>query len=117
MSEAPEEIPHILRKDAPQTPHDILRGMARTFEERNRVYGDNYRMVGQVMKALFPNGITLLSSDDYDVYHLFELKIVKLTRFAISGLSHRDSIHDDAVYSAMIESLLTEKGEAWKINL
>lgn len=87
-----------------------LRAMAETFEERNAVYGDNYKMVGKIMAVMFPEGAppNLLHSDQF---HLFELKIVKLTRFAISGLQHIDSIHDDAVYSAMIEDIL-QKGKS-----
>lgn len=88
------------------TPGNILRAMATTFDERNKVYGSNYQMVGPIMRILFPDGVPpeLLGSDQF---HLFELKIVKLSRFAISGLTHADSIHDDGVYSAMIESILS----------
>lgn len=89
-----------------QTAADILDAMAATFRERNAVYGDNAVMVGQVMKVLFPNGVELNNPEDYHMWHLFELKIVKLTRFAISGLKHEDSIHDDGVYSAMCERLV-----------
>jgi hypothetical protein len=94
----------------PPTVPEIMRDMASTFEERNRVYGSNYKMVGPIMKIFFPDGAPpeVLHSDQF---HLFELKIVKLSRFAISGLTHLDSIHDDAVYSAMIESILLEDGE------
>lgn len=91
---------------APATAADILDAMAATFRERNAVYGDNAVMVGQVMQVLFPNGVTLKTPEDYHMWHLFELKIVKLTRFAISGLKHEDSIHDDGVYSAMCERLV-----------
>jgi hypothetical protein len=86
---------------------NILEGMAATYRERNAVYGDNYRMVGPIMAILFPDGVPpeVLHSDQF---HLFELKLVKLSRFAISGLKHVDSIHDDGVYSAMIESILLE---------
>lgn len=90
----------------PETAADILDAMAATFRERNAVYGDNAVMVGQVMQVLFPNGVTLKTPEDYHMWHLFELKIVKLTRFAISGLKHEDSIHDDGVYSAMCERLV-----------
>ena len=88
-----------------ETPADILESMAKTYRERNAVYGDNYKMVGPIMAILFPNGVPneLIGSHQF---HLFELKIVKLTRFAISNLQHIDSIHDDGVYSAMIESIL-----------
>ena len=90
------------------TTGNILRAMAHTFEERNKVYGSNYQMVGPIMRILFPNGVPpeLLGTDQF---HLFELKIVKLSRFAISGLTHTDSIHDDGVYSAMIETVLLNK--------
>lgn len=93
-------------EQSPATAADILDAMAATFRERNAVYGDNAVMVGQVMQVLFPNGVTLKTPEDYHMWHLFELKIVKLTRFAISGLKHEDSIHDDGVYSAMCERLV-----------
>ena len=86
----------------------ILDDMSDTFRERNKVYGDNYKMVGEAMVALFPNGVVLRTAEDFNRWHLFELKIVKLTRFAVSGLTHKDSIHDDAVYAAMVESLIDE---------
>lgn len=90
---------------------EILEEMAQTFRERNKQYGDNWKMVGQVMAVLFPTGVQLRTAEDYDVWHLFELKIVKLTRFAIGRLEHIDSIHDDAVYSAMIEAILKLRKE------
>jgi hypothetical protein len=88
----------------------ILDKMADTFRQRNAIYGDNYRMVAKLVKVLFPKGVPseLVVSDQW---HLFELKLVKLSRFAISGLTHIDSIHDDAVYAAMIESILHEQKE------
>lgn len=91
------------------TPDQLLAEMAMTYKERNALYGDNFKMVGKLMAVLFPNGVPpeLLHSDQF---HLFELKLVKLSRFAISGMTHRDSIHDDAVYSAMIESVILNNG-------
>lgn len=88
---------------------EILDEMANTFRERNKVYGDNYKRVGEVMMAMFPNGIALRTAEDFNRWHLFELQIVKLTRFANSGLVHKDSIHDEAVYGAMVESLIGEQ--------
>jgi hypothetical protein len=91
-----------MNKDAAK----ILEDMAETFRERNKVYGDNYKTVGEVMVALFPKGVNLKTVDDYNVWHLFELMVVKITRFANNGLKHKDSIHDAAVYAAMVESLI-----------
>lgn len=90
------------------TAADILVDMAETFKKRNAIYGDNYKMVSKVIAAFFPDGVPsdLVLTDQW---HLFELKIVKLTRFTVSGLTHVDSIHDDAVYSAMIEMILKQQ--------
>lgn len=107
---------------------EILEEMAKTFRERNAIYGDNWKMVGEVMGVLFPHGVRLSHKHfidgakstppiiHYDVWHLFELQVVKLTRFAISGLTHIDSIHDQSVYGAMIEGILKqlEKANAGK---
>jgi hypothetical protein len=81
----------------------ILREMAATFDERNAVYGDNYLRVAPIIRELFPEGVppALVTTDRW---HLFELLVVKLTRFAVSGLTHTDSIHDAGVYAAMVES-------------
>jgi len=92
----------------------ILAAAAQTFAERNAVYKDNWTQVGQIMTALFPNGVHLKSEADFNKWHLFELAVVKLTRFANSGLTHRDSIHDIIVYAAMVEMLTDDeplKGE------
>ncbi len=90
-------------------PSQILRSMGETFETRNQMYGQNYKLVGPVMQILFPDGLALKTAHDYELWHLFELMIVKLTRFACSGLTHKDSIHDAAVYAAMVESVMAEE--------
>lgn len=82
---------------------------SKTFEERNAQYKDNWKIVGAVMEAFFPDGIELRTKEDHEVYHLFELLVVKLTRFVTSEFTHIDSIHDPAVYAAMIESILTNR--------
>lgn len=111
-----------LKKDARTVTHkgverkkinaaEILQNMANTFKERNLIYGDNYKTVGNVMIALFPDGVNLKTKDDFNLWHLLELMIVKLTRFANSELKHKDSIHDAAVYAAMVESLMKDENE------
>lgn len=87
------------------TAADVLQSMAETFRERNALYKNNFAMVPKLVATMFPEGVPselVLTAQ----WHLFELKLVKLCRFAISGLTHKDSIHDDAVYSALIESIL-----------
>lgn len=89
---------------------DVLADMAATFKERNAVYKDNYKQVPRMLRAMFPNGLPdNLAFEEH--FHLLELILVKLTRFGQSGATHVDSIHDVAVYAAMIEAILKEKGE------
>lgn len=105
---APEPITMMELSPRAGTAADILAEAANTFRERNAVYKDNYRMVGPIMSIFFPEGVPtqLLGNDSF---HLFELAIVKLSRLAISNLTHADSAHDGAVYMAMIESIIKEK--------
>lgn len=90
--------------------HDILREAAKTYEERNAVYGDNYIRVGQVMQAHFPDGLTVVSADDWNRLHIFLLGVVKDTRYVTnwSKSGHADSCRDATVYSAMLEEIDTE---------
>lgn len=99
--------PNFLKKPEPLTVPELLRAAAQTFEDRNKVYSSNFKMIGPMVKILFPEGVppALLYSDRW---HLFELMLVKISRFAISDLTHQDSIHDCTVYAAMVESLLKE---------
>lgn len=82
---------------------DNLRAMAKTYEERNAVYGDNYNQVTAILAILFPDGVSK------EIYHttkhnLLEMVVGKLTRFVQGDLKHIDSIHDLAVYAAMVET-------------
>lgn len=86
----------------------ILEDAATTFDGRNSKYRDNAVKVGRVMEALFPDGVNLNNADDFHIFHLFELMIVKLTRFVNSDLTHQDSIRDMIVYGAMVENLVED---------
>lgn len=89
---------------------DILDQMAATYRERNAVYGSNFKMVAPLVRTLFPDGVPaeLVASDKW---HLFELILVKLSRLAISGVTHVDSIHDMGVYCAMVEQCMLDEAK------
>lgn len=101
----PQRDANVKLQKSPRDAADVLAQAAQTFRERNAVYANNYRMVAPIVKILFPNGVpsSLVVTDQW---HLFELMIVKMTRFAVSELAHADSIRDAAVYAAMIEAIL-----------
>jgi hypothetical protein len=90
----------------------IMEEAAATFRERNKMYGDNWKVVGRVMKALFPKGMKLATETDFVKLHLIDWMVGKLSRLAFSKLTHIDSIHDLVVYGAMLEAVM--RGELVK---
>jgi len=92
----------------------ILRSGADTFDERNLVYGDGYKRIGDMMVALFPEGVKLNTNEEFVRWHLLMLKAIKLMRIASSGITHKDSLQDDMVYSAMLQGLID--GNATRIG-
>ena len=84
-------------------PAEALESMAKTFRQRGGVYGD-IRRVGEVMKVLFPKGILLQGSSEFNQFWIFAMIITKVTRLAATELCHQDSWHDLSVYAAMGES-------------
>ena len=93
-------------------PEDILREMASTFEKRGAIYGDNWEKIGSVMRALFPDGFNCSTEYEHNVYHLFMMIMVKITRLAATNLYHIDSAHDIGVYAAMLETLIRKEKRA-----
>lgn len=84
---------------------DILSEAGETFRQRHSVYGNNFVKVGPIFASLFPKGITLISAEDFIRFEMIMMKVVKLSRYCENFVTggHVDSIHDDMVYSAMLE--------------
>ena len=83
---------------------DVLQDGAKTFEERNAIYGDNFRVVPAVMQSLFPSGLTLVTYEDWMRLQFLMMDIGKTTRYTAQFYQggHADSIHDKMVYAAML---------------
>lgn len=95
----------------PPTVPELLRAAADTYEQRNRLYGDNYKRFGEIMLALLPNGIHLDTKEDWSRFGVFFHAVGKITRYAanINTGGHSDSAHDLSVYAAMLEELTQER--------
>ncbi len=87
---------------------EILRRAAETNEERGAIYGDNISRIPIIRRAFFPDGVPQAVLDSPQ-YHLFEMIIMKLSRWSITELKHKDSIHDVCVYAAMAEAEIEKK--------
>jgi len=90
-----------------KTVPEMLREGADTYEERNKVYGDNYKRHGEVMHALFPEGVNLVTLEDHNRFGILTQMVAKLARYCqnwnVGG--HEDSLHDLMVYTPMLQEL------------
>jgi hypothetical protein len=86
---------------------DIFAKAVETFKEREEKYGDTRYPVTKILRILYPNGISLSTEQDFLEFHIFQLVIGKIVRFAYSG--DQDSIHDAGVYSFILEDIVEDK--------
>jgi hypothetical protein len=84
-------------------PHERLRDAAALFEKRNAEYGDNYRVMGNTLKAMFPSGLTVRTEEEWVRIFLLIMCVMKTTRYAKNFLrgGHQDSLEDLSVYAQM----------------
>lgn len=86
-----------------RTVPQIMREGARTHESHHRVYGDNYKHYGKVMRGLFPNGLTIRDEADWVRLGLIHNCVTKMGRYCANlSRGHADSAHDLMVYAAML---------------
>lgn len=91
----------------PFTVPELLDKARATFNEKSKEYGSSYKQHGDIMKALFPDGITLCDPEDFKRFGLLQSVIGKLHRYCKAfdkGFTHIDSIHDIGVYAFMLEA-------------
>lgn len=93
--------------------HGILENASEVYYDRSAIYKDNFRSVGRVMVGMFPDGRPpLVTAADYDRWHIFELIIVKLTRYANNyDVPHEDSLVDMLPYIGILGGLDQELRE------
>lgn len=85
---------------------DMLRDAAKIYEERNRMYGDNYKKFGHALQPLMQN-IKLKSVEDFNRFGILNQLFSKLTRYAnmFDSGGHDDSLDDITVYAQMLKEL------------
>lgn len=84
--------------------------MSELQRERAEVYGDAYLKYGPVMRALFPDGLTLKSDYDFVRMGIITQCVNKLMRYCeqFESGGHLDSARDLGVYGAMLASVMVE---------
>lgn len=88
-----------------------LEAKAKIYEERNKLYGDNYKRFGPIM-SLMMAGQIIDCNDAHAMARLgvFVQCVSKLTRYGenFSRGGHDDSLDDTAVYAMMLKELDNE---------
>lgn len=87
-----------------------LTSNAEIYNNRNEIYGGAYKNVGLIMAGLFPNGLSLNSTEDFNRFGCLHTIASKLCRYSnifhLGG--HQDSLDDISVYAAMLQELDNE---------
>lgn len=108
-----EKDKYRIKKDSEKTPADLLHESAEVFEQRNKLYGDNYRRFGAIMKLLFPSELVVATADDWNRLGLLVQTVAKQTRYCenFNKGGHDDSLCDLSVYAAMLRKIDQEMNE------
>ncbi len=80
---------------------------AKTYFERNKIYGESYKQKGKIMEILFPDGLTLKTADEFNRYSMMGAVIGKMIRYSsqFKEGGHYDSAHDAMVYAALLNEV------------
>jgi hypothetical protein len=101
-------------KEEKQTVPEMLKQLAEIYSERNKMYGNNYKEFGEWAAKLFPNGLLLVSADDWNRFGVMIQIMSKFSRYAqnFQNVLKKeqmktmiDSIDDLAVYTMMLQEL------------
>lgn len=98
---------HLIGGKTMLTVGQILHDKAELFEKKGEEYGHTYKQFGMILGALFPRGITLNTTSQFNRFALISMVMHKMARdchqFETGG--HVDSCDDLVVYSAMLREL------------
>ena len=59
------------------SPDEYLNSASTMYREKSKVYGNNYKQFGKIMSAMFPDGLTVKSEEEWNRLHLFIMGMVK----------------------------------------
>jgi|TARA_R100000479_G_C6392238_1_gene205654 hypothetical protein len=80
----------------------------KTFKTKNKGYKTSFVQYGDVMKVLFPDGLSLKTEEDFVRMGLLNMIVSKIIRYANSWENKyhtADSLHDLGVYSFMAQTV------------
>jgi hypothetical protein len=86
---------------------ELMESALATFRDRRSSYGNSIDKFGEVMHALFPQGLGIDGPQQWAWLGLMVQVVHKLTRYSNSyyDQSSHDSIHDLGVYAFLLQEL------------
>lgn len=94
--------------------NELLIEKAELFKSKGEEYGNTYEQFGIVMKTLFPEALTILTTEDWNrfgIYAMLVHKMLRISKKIFQSDISIDSIQDIQVYGAMLEELCQKKQE------
>lgn len=86
-----------------RTAAEVLEEGAETYRTRGKEYGEAYCRVGKALASMFPEGVELVSNEDFTRFFLVTLSTMKMVRYCKSfNNGHVESAHDAMTYNAMM---------------
>lgn len=90
---------------------DIFDEAKKLHIAKGEEYGNTSAMFGNVLLALFPDGINIDCAADANKFGIYFMMIHKMMRIASTGFKSKDSVRDLCVYAAMLEELLEDNSD------
>lgn len=89
-----------------KNPATLLVNSSQLFKDRQPIYGDTWKDVGDILALLFPDGVVLKTPAEFSRYNTVSLCLIKLRRYCVNFADggHIDSVRDLQVYAAMLEA-------------
>jgi hypothetical protein len=75
-------------------------------EDQSKVAIESCVRTGEVMDALFPEGLTLKNDHEFAVFRLFDRLVGDVANFARTGMTKPASLHDITMHAKLLQDLL-----------
>lgn len=89
-----------------------LRESAKLMKGRDEQYGRAYKKAGPIMKAFFPDGVRLVTEEDFARFMAFQNCVAKMNRYSenmgYGKAGHLDSADDLINYAAILRESTDE---------
>ena len=94
------------------TRFDAREVVERPSGDKSKAAIDGCLRTGEVMKALFPDGIHIGSEEQFAAFRLFDRLVGDITHFAQTGLTKKAALRDISTHAMLLESVLASNGKA-----